>query len=109
MRISDWSSDVCSSDLSYDRAGIGDSRSTAALTPAGLSQQLSALLASLDLGQPVVVAGHSYGGLLAALHAAQAPAMVRAIVQIDPTPEFDNETIDEAMRDRKSTRLNYSH
>src|SRR3546814_3737826 len=98
MRISDWSSDVCSSDLSYDRAGIGDSRSTAALTPAGLSQQLSALLASLDIGQPVVVAGHSYGGLLAALHAAQAPAMVRAIVQIDPTPEFDNETIDAAMR-----------
>src|SRR3546814_16160791 len=69
--------------LSYDRAGIGDSRSTAALTPAGLSQPLSALLASLDLGQPLVVAGHSYGGLPAALHDAQAPAKVRAVGPVE--------------------------
>jgi len=84
--------------LSYDRAGIGDSRSTAPLTPAGLTQQLTALLTGLGIHQPVVVAGHSYGGLIAALHAAQAPATVRAIVQIDPTSEFDNELIDPSFR-----------
>lgn len=84
--------------LSYDRAGVGDSRSTAPLTPQVLTQQLSALLSSLAIAQPVVVVGHSYGGLIAALHAAQMPERVRAIVQIDPTPEFDNEVVDSAMR-----------
>jgi len=84
--------------LSYDRAGIGDSRSTEPLTPERLTQQLSTLLASLDIRQPVVAAGHSYGGLIAALHAAQAPAMVRAIVQIDPTPEFSHKLIDPSFR-----------
>lgn len=84
--------------LSYDRAGVGDSRSTAPLTPQGMTQQLGALLSNLGIEQPVVVVGHSYGGLIAALHAAQAPAMVRTVVQIDPTPEFDNETVDAAMR-----------
>ncbi|MEW9573811.1 alpha/beta fold hydrolase [Rhodanobacter sp. Si-c] len=84
--------------LSYDRAGIGDSRSTAPLTPTALTQQLLALLSTLGIQQPVVVVGHSYGGLIAALHAAQAPAMVRAIVQIDPTSEFDHELIDRSFR-----------
>jgi len=84
--------------LSYDRAGVGDSRSTAPLTPEGLTRQLAALLANLGIRQTVVVAGHSYGGLIGALHAAQAPAMVRAVVQIDPTPEFNNELIDPSLR-----------
>lgn len=84
--------------LSYDRAGIGDSHSTAPLTPEGLTQQLTTLLSSLGIQQPVVVVGHSYGGLIAALHAAQAPAMVRAIVQIDPTSEFNHELIDPSFR-----------
>ena len=84
--------------LSYDRAGVGDSSSTAPLTPQGLTQQLTALLSSLGIREPVVVVGHSYGGLIAALHAAQAPAMVRAVVQIDPTPEFNNEFVDPSLR-----------
>jgi pimeloyl-ACP methyl ester carboxylesterase len=84
--------------LSYDRAGVGDSRRTARLTPMGMTQQLLALLERLRIRRPVVVAGHSYGGLLGALHAAQAPAVIRAIVQIDPTPEFDDETVNAAMR-----------
>jgi len=84
--------------LSYDRAGVGDSRSTAPLTPQALTQQLTALLSSLGIGQRVTVVGHSYGGLIAALHAAQVPDVVHSIVQIDPTPEFDDETVDAAMR-----------
>ena len=84
--------------LCYDRMGVGDSRGSAPLTPAGMTQQLIALLSRLGIQQPVVVAGHSYGGLIAALHAAQAPTKVRAIVQIDPTPEFDHELIDPSYR-----------
>ena len=84
--------------LSYDRAGIGDSRSTAPLTPEDLTQQLTTLLSSLGIWRPVVVVGHSYGGLIAALHAAQAPELVRAVVQIDPTSEFDHELIDPSFR-----------
>lgn len=84
--------------LFYDRAGIGDSRSTAPLTPDGLTQQLTTLLSSLGIQQPVVVIGHSYGGLIAALHAAQAPALVRAVVQIDPTSEFNHELLDPSFR-----------
>lgn len=84
--------------LSYDRAGIGDSRSTAPLTPAILTQQLLALLSNLGIRRPVVVVGHSYGGLIAVLHAAQAPAAVRSVVQIDPTSEFGNELIDRSFR-----------
>ena len=84
--------------LCYDRMGVGDSRGSAPLTPAGMTQQLTALLSSLGIRQSVVVAGHSYGGLIAALHAAQAATTVRAIVQIDPTPEFDHELIDPSYR-----------
>jgi pimeloyl-ACP methyl ester carboxylesterase len=84
--------------LSYDRAGVGDSRSMAPLTPQGLTEQLTALLSSLGIQRPVIVVGHSYGGLIGALHAAEAPAMVRAVVQIDPTPEFDNGFIDPSLR-----------
>ena len=84
--------------LSYDRMGVGDSRGSAPPTPAGMTQQLTALLSSLGIRQPVVVAGHSYGGLMAALHAAQAATTVRAIVQIDPTPEFDHALIDPSYR-----------
>lgn len=84
--------------LSYDRAGVGDSRGSAPPTLAGMTQQLTALLADLGIREPVVVAGHSYGGLIAALHAAQAPEHVQAIVQIDPTPEMGDELTDGAMR-----------
>lgn len=84
--------------LSYDRAGVGDSRSTMPLTPQGITQQLISLLSNLGIRHPVVVVGHSYGGLIGALHATQAPAMVGAVVQIDPTPEFTNEFIDGSLR-----------
>lgn len=84
--------------LFYDRAGVADSRSTTAPTTAGMTRQLEALLDGLGITQPVVIVGHSYGGLIGALHAAQAPSRVKAIVQIDPTPEFEHELIDPQLR-----------
>jgi pimeloyl-ACP methyl ester carboxylesterase len=84
--------------LSYDRAGIGSSARSAPPTVAGMSQHLDALLAATGVQQPLIVVGHSYGGLIGALHAAQMPAGVRALVQIDPTPEFSHELTDAPMR-----------
>jgi pimeloyl-ACP methyl ester carboxylesterase len=83
--------------ICYDRAGIGQSRSTEPQTTARLTEQLLALLAGLGIAQPVVVVGHSYGGLIAALHAAQTPERVRALVQVDPTPEFEHADIDKKL------------
>jgi pimeloyl-ACP methyl ester carboxylesterase len=84
--------------LSYDRAGVGGSRSKAPLTPAALTRQLQALLAHLRIDRPVVIAGHSYGGLVGTLHAAQAPGMVRALAQIDPTPDLAHELLEAPLR-----------
>lgn len=84
--------------LSYDRAGVGDSRSSAPVSAQAMTRQLFALLDSLGIGQPVIIAGHSYGGLIAALHAAQAPQRVKSIVQIDSTPEFDHPLIDPSFK-----------
>jgi pimeloyl-ACP methyl ester carboxylesterase len=80
--------------LCYDRAGIGESRRTAPTTIESQTRQFLSLLEHLKIDTPVVVAGHSHGGLIAALHAAQAPAAIRAIVQIDPTPEFSHPHFD---------------
>lgn len=83
--------------LCYDRAGIGESRAYGPASTEALTRHLSALLDHLAIAGPVVVVGHSYGGLIAALHAAQAPDRVRAIVQIDPTPERPAPSIDRFM------------
>lgn len=74
--------------LFYDRVGVGQGRRTEPATPARFTEQLAALLNHLDIPTPVVVMGHSYGGLMGVLHAAQAPALVEAVIAIDPTPEF---------------------
>jgi pimeloyl-ACP methyl ester carboxylesterase len=84
--------------LCYDRAGVGDSRSTAPASASAMTQHLAALLDAHGVCEPVVIVGHSYGGLLAALHAAQNPERVKAIVQIDGTPEFENALIDRGLR-----------
>ena len=72
----------------YDRAGLGNSTSNEPITTARITEQFTALIAGLGISQPVVVIGHSYGGLIAALHAAQASEKVRAVIQADPTPEY---------------------
>ncbi|MDP9142764.1 MAG: alpha/beta hydrolase [Pseudomonadota bacterium] len=79
--------------LLYDRAGIGGSTSAEPQTASALTTQLLALLAALRIEKPIVV-GHSYGGLMCALHAAQAPAALHAIVQVDNTPECADPLID---------------
>jgi len=80
--------------LFYDRAGIGGSRKTAPLTVEALSAQFAAMLDALGQHEPVLVVGHSYGGLMGSLHAAQQPQRLRALVQLDPTPDSNDPRID---------------
>lgn len=82
----------------YSHAGIGGSTIAQAQTVAGLSTQFASLLDHLGLRQPVVLVGHSFGGLVSALHAAQQPERVAAIVQLDNTQEIDDAVIDKPLR-----------
>jgi pimeloyl-ACP methyl ester carboxylesterase len=80
--------------LLYNRAGVGGSIAREPQTVEGMSRHLSALLDHLDIRDPVVVLGQSYGGLICGVHAALIPERLRAIVQVDPTPERADPTID---------------
>ena len=70
--------------VAYDRAGLGDSdpdRQTPSTerTVADLSRLVNVVSA-----EPCLVAGHSYGGLLALVFAAYHPASVAGLVLVDP-------------------------
>src|SRR3546814_5396832 len=81
MRISDWSSDVCSSDLSLDPASWH-------------MVEKNILLQSLD---------HHWKEHLATLDALRQVVHLRAYAQKTPINEYKQEA------ERKSTRLNSSH
>lgn len=80
--------------LFYNRAGIGGSSITQPQTANLLSLQLRVLLASLEITEPVILVGQSYGGLMCALHATQQTQMVRALVELDPTPDRNDPLMD---------------
>ena len=73
--------------IAYDRAGLGASDPA---TPLSLDSQigdLAALAAEASEG-PCVLAGHSWGGLLALLVAAQRPELIAGLVLVDPADEL---------------------
>jgi pimeloyl-ACP methyl ester carboxylesterase len=70
--------------VAYDRAGLGDSDPdfktiSAERTVADLSRLINVVSAG-----PCVVAGHSYGGLLALMQAAYHPGQLAGLVLVDP-------------------------
>jgi len=76
--------------VSYDRRGLGYSE------PPRSPRTLENLLAELDflieaarIEKPFVLAGHSFGGLLARHYAARFPEKVRALVLLDPLEPFE--------------------
>lgn len=74
--------------IAYSRAGYG--QSSAAAGPSSFQttvQQLHELLAVLGEHRPVVIVGHSLGGLLARLYASLYPRDVAGLVLIDGTHE----------------------
>lgn len=72
----------------YDRAGLGWSDKAANLhTQQDMVEDLHALVAAKKLPTPLVLVGHSLGGLLARLYAKTYPADIAGMVLVDATPE----------------------
>lgn len=70
----------------YDRAGYGYSDPTArAMTAQNITDDLHALLHSAGISGPLVLVGHSIGGLYATLYADRFPSEVAGLVLIDPS------------------------
>jgi pimeloyl-ACP methyl ester carboxylesterase len=74
--------------LSYERAGIGQSAGpVAGVRPPAVAERLDALLEATRTTAPVVLAGHSLGGLYMRYFAATRPERVAGLVLLDTTPE----------------------
>src|SRR5271156_3947207 len=70
----------------YDRAGYGYSDpSPRPLTAANVVDDLHALLAKAGITGPIVLVGHSIGGLYATLYTDTYPDQVAGLVLIDPS------------------------
>src|SRR3546814_2086618 len=120
MRISDWSSDVCSSDLLANGplpvdADIQqlrdelDAKDAGALTRLGAETYLPLLRATGPFDQAIADlrafdATSALSARIDALEAIAAPIRGRATLTLDPTERHGF-----AYQDRKSTRLNSSH
>ena len=78
--------------LVYERAGLGRSDpGPQPRTAEQMARDLHALLAALDIRPPVVLVGHSAGGLFMRVFAHDYPADVAAMVFIDPATEASYE------------------
>lgn len=74
--------------LSYERAGIGESSGPVDdVSAASTTQRLEALIKAAGIRTPVIVAGHSLGGLHMRYLAAKRPDLVAGLVLLDATPE----------------------
>jgi len=73
---------------SYDRAGLGqsDPAPSGVRTVQDSVDDLHALLAAVDISGPIVLAGHSLGGLIVRLYASQCPGDVAGVVLVDGMP-----------------------
>lgn len=72
----------------YDRAGLGWSDAAPGpRTQQDMIEDLHRLVAAESFKRPLVLVGHSTGGLLARLYARSYPAEVAGVVLVDATPE----------------------
>ncbi|HYK31409.1 MAG TPA: alpha/beta hydrolase, partial [Streptosporangiaceae bacterium] len=73
--------------IAYDRAGIGASDPVSRITVMSQVSDLAAIATAAGDG-PCILAGHSWGGLLVLLAAAQHPDLIAGLVLIDPADEI---------------------
>ena len=86
---------VCAYDRPGTPVGESPSRSDPIEQPAtaeGIVEDLHALLAAADVTEPIVIVGHSAGGLAARLFAATYPDAVAGIVLVDALSEGSRST-----------------
>ena len=72
--------------IAYDRAGIGASDPVSQVTVMSQVSDLAAIAAAG--GGPCILVGHSWGGLLVLLAAAQHPDLIAGLVLVDPADEI---------------------
>jgi pimeloyl-ACP methyl ester carboxylesterase len=90
----------------YDRAGYGWSEPAPdERTPQNAADDLAALLEAAAIAGPYLVVGFSHAGLATRLYAAQHPEDVVGMVLIDPATEFDNEVMDEMLRQQQQSAV----
>jgi pimeloyl-ACP methyl ester carboxylesterase len=71
--------------VTYDRAGLGWSDpATAGYTALDSAKDLALLLDKIPVKSPLILAGHSFGGLVARIFEQQNPGRVAGLVLIDP-------------------------
>jgi pimeloyl-ACP methyl ester carboxylesterase len=78
----------------YDRAGIGQSPplpSRRPVTAGTMADELARLLAAAGIDGPVVLVGHSYGGMISRLVAHRHPDRVIGLVLVDAASEHELE------------------
>ena len=72
---------------SYDRAGVGFSSMRHGPADAGAAaDNLASLLKAIGETEPVVIAGHSYGGLIGRVFAQRYPRSIAALVLVELGP-----------------------
>lgn len=87
----------------YDRAGIGFSKpSSGPVNAASSADNLAALLDALSISQPIILTGHSYGGLIGRVFAQRHPERLAGLVLVDSSHEDMKERLPPLM----STGLN---
>ncbi|WP_405060325.1 alpha/beta hydrolase [Kribbella sp. NBC_01505] len=72
--------------LTYDRAGIGDSEvppDSATRTFGDSAAELHRLLSATNLPGPIILVGHSFGGLIALTFAARWPEALAGLILVD--------------------------
>lgn len=94
---------------SYDRAGLGFSDpSTEPATSEQAVSDLHRLLDVAKLARPVILVGHSYGGMNVKLYAEKFPSEVAGLVMVDPSHEDlgrDTGRIDPKTNEARATYL----